>query len=213
MKTLLVSLLLGLAFQGLRVQSQDLEAVHEWGTFTTFSGSNGVPLAWWTPALEGPAALPEFVQPVAMKAGSPYVTRMETPVLYFYAKQPMEATVQVQYHQGILTDIFPLGHPWYAPTANLPATSSTYSWTVDLLPPSSPEISRLPAVGKRGAHYAHARDVPDAWLVSSKAGAAEGHGEKNGIEKFIFYRGAGIVPFPLTSSSNEDGVVIVNTSS
>lgn len=211
MKTLLVSLLLIMAFQDLRAQAQDLEAVHEWGTFTTFSGSDGTPIAWWSQALEGPAALPEFVVPVPRfsKAMSPYITRMETPVLYFYAKRPTEANVQVQYLQGVLTDIFPAGHHLARPS-NLPANSA-YSWTVDLLPPSSPELINLPLVGKRGAHYAHAREVPDAWLVKSKDTGVEASGVKSGTEKFIFYRGAGTDSFPLTTSLGEDGTLTANT--
>lgn len=211
MKTLLVSLLLGLAFQGLRVQSQDLEAVHEWGTFTTFSGSDGTPIGWWSQALEGPAVLPEFVVPIGMKGGSPFVTRMETPVLYFYAKQPTEVKVRVDYRQGLLTEIFPPGRHEMPQQYNAQQPSSAYSWTVDLLPPDSAVGDTIPPVGKRGSHYQQAREVPDAWIVQSKPLTGEAQPAKVAAEKFIFYRGAGAGTFPLQSSLKEDGSLTVNT--
>src|SRR5262245_8334131 len=61
--------------------------VHEWGTFTNFSGSNGIQLDF-RPLLD--SDLPEFVYDRSMQSSSIFSKsfyarqRMETPVTYFY---------------------------------------------------------------------------------------------------------------------------------
>ncbi|HLQ47230.1 MAG TPA: hypothetical protein VK137_20970, partial [Planctomycetaceae bacterium] len=80
--------------------------VHEWGTFTNFSGSDGVQLEF-RPLVDHD--LPEFVVDRAMQAGSsnPWskarirvLQRMETPVTYFYTDREREVSVRVRFPQG-----------------------------------------------------------------------------------------------------------------
>ena len=66
--------------------------VHEWGTFTSIAGKDGVALEWRP--LNGSTDLPGFVHTIqegakglrhpALKADLAATVRMETPVLYFY---------------------------------------------------------------------------------------------------------------------------------
>lgn len=213
MKHWLAILLLSMTSQALRAQSPALDAVHEWGTFTTFSGSDGVPLGWWTPSLEGPAALPEFVHTIGMKTGGAYAMRMETPVLYFYANQPTEVSVRVDYRQGMLTDIFPPGKREIIQPLDPLRPSSAYTWKIDLLPPDSTARNDVPSVRTRGAHYAHAREVPSAWIVRAQPRPGDDPKSKANTEKFIFYRGAGAGTFPLRTWLGEDGSLSVGASS
>src|SRR5215210_124280 len=74
--------------------------VHEWGTFTSIAGRDGVALDWRP--LNGPSDLPKFVhtiqeaneglrhRTVQGKGDITARVRMETPVLYFYSGQEMD---------------------------------------------------------------------------------------------------------------------------
>ena len=66
--------------------------VHEWGTFTSIAGKDGVALEWRP--LNGASDLPKFVYTIqnhddglrhGPKANLTAAVRMETPVLYFYS--------------------------------------------------------------------------------------------------------------------------------
>ena len=72
--------------------------MHEWGTFTSIAGKDGVALEWRP--LNGPTDLPKFVHTI-QKAGDGLrhrqtkldlvaSVRMETPVLYFYSGSEMD---------------------------------------------------------------------------------------------------------------------------
>src|SRR5438552_17577481 len=80
--------------------------VHEWGTFVSMEGSDGL-------ALEGlhhdEEDLPAFVHSRGKDQLRLHATRskMETPVLYFYPSGPQSAHVRVDFPQGILTQWFP----------------------------------------------------------------------------------------------------------
>ena len=90
--------------------------VHEWGTFTSVSGADGVNLSWRP--LSGPPDLPSFVYTALGKGAQDkdlpprfdklhYVApiRMETPVLYFYSARDLEVDVKVGFPQGQVTAI------------------------------------------------------------------------------------------------------------
>ncbi len=81
--------------------------VHEWGTFSTFSGSNGTNLEFQPYDND----LPDFVHGYLQrnsKAGPRGGTiSLETPVLYFYSEKALTASVQVDFPKGILTEWFP----------------------------------------------------------------------------------------------------------
>ena len=206
MKTItIVSLVLGvLAWSVFGRSGGAALDVHEWGTFTVVSGSDGQPIQWYQPE-EALSELPDFVYPrrqatnaslggtpglrktgagVLILNGSPsgFFVRMETPVLYFYPEKPMPVAAQVTMKNGFVTEWF----PHFTPSAiGATPTEHTVTWDGELLAPSDAETAKLiPAVaGTRGAHYAHAREVPDAWQFRAT--------KTNEADKFIFYRGAG----------------------
>jgi hypothetical protein len=69
-------------------------------------------------------------------------------------------------------------------------------WDGELVPPTDAAAqARLPRVeGPEGAHYAHAREVPDAWIFHAQEkgdATARKSTTPQPWEKFIFYRGAG----------------------
>ncbi len=89
--------------------------VHEWGTFTTFSGSDGVFLDFRPLAQE--SDLPPFVLDRASFSSSPIPifakrrirgrVRMETPVTYFYTDRIQDVNVSVDFPEGLLTEFYP----------------------------------------------------------------------------------------------------------
>src|SRR5688572_5239126 len=87
--------------------------VHEWGTFTSFSGSDAVKLEF-RPLVD--VDLPRFVLDRGRQEGIPnpllksnyrVFQRMETPVTYFYSDREREARVKVGFPQGLLTEFYP----------------------------------------------------------------------------------------------------------
>jgi hypothetical protein len=92
--------------------------VHEWGTFSTVVGADGVPLAWRP--LSGPPDLPGFVH-ARREAGQRFagagrlkgrtaaLVRMETPVVYFYADRDLDLPVDVEvtFPGGLVTEWYP----------------------------------------------------------------------------------------------------------
>ena len=91
--------------------SNDKLIVHEWGTFTSFSGSDGVKLEF-RPLVEND--LPRFVgttlpswNDMLSKRSIRAIQRMETPVTYFYTPVERDVSVKVNFPQGLLTEYFP----------------------------------------------------------------------------------------------------------
>jgi len=128
-------------------------------------------LRWYQPA-QDLAELPPFVatNPDAAKSSPvPSLVRMETPVLYFYPPRPMTVRVRACLRSGNLTEWFPSPAP--PPSAGA-AGNPFVTWSGRLVPPGDAAVrARVPQpiAGKPGAHYFHARGVPDAWLFQSDA--------------------------------------------
>ena len=92
--------------------------VHEWGTFTSVQGADGI-LMEWNPLSS--TELPSFVYDLKKRSGDPrrlftglftkdsYRTlqRMETPVLYFYSDRERTVDVTVKFPEGRITEWFP----------------------------------------------------------------------------------------------------------
>lgn len=85
--------------------------VHEWGTFTNFSGSDGVQLEFRPLAQSD---LPNFVidwfEQLGVNFSKSYLwafQRMETPVTYFYTPVERDVQVKVEFPQGLLTEFYP----------------------------------------------------------------------------------------------------------
>src|SRR5262245_51414715 len=80
--------------------------VHEWGTFTSYSGSDGVPVGF-TPNNDD---LPSFVYNTTYSEGKGGRFRygglvsMETPVIYFYTDRAMKVGVKVDFPRGWITE-------------------------------------------------------------------------------------------------------------
>jgi hypothetical protein len=196
--------------------------VHEWGTFTNFSGSDGVQMDF-RPLVDND--LPPFVLDRARQSQVFYPTvfakgmylarqRMETPVTYFYTDTPREVDVQVAFPQGLLTEFFPPVSQM-APAYNGSAedlNSSYLRWSqVRLIP--DPAISldpptrdndavKLPQVAA-GNPYAHARETDSAIVqVTSPLGKF--------YEKFLFYRGLGNFALPVHLTAQGEGKYTVH---
>lgn len=173
--------------------------VHEWGTFTSFSGSDGVRLEY-RPLLD--EDLPPFVLDRFLQSGVPTFTkaqirvrmRMETPVTYFYTDRERDVNVRVAFPEGLLTEFYPpvaRMEPQYKLGEKLPIKDSLLDWgRVHLIPASrlqahvdDPDRKQLlesrmltglipPAEGEN--HYFHARETDSALVQISRSAASQG---------------------------------------
>jgi hypothetical protein len=91
--------------------SADELIVHEWGTFTSFAGSNGVNLEY-RPLVTND--LPYFVNSMMSDYVNPWgkqeivaQQRMETPVIYFYTNEPRDVRVRVDFPKGVMSEWYP----------------------------------------------------------------------------------------------------------
>lgn len=170
--------------------------LHEWGTFTSVAGEDGKPLIW--KPLAGPSDLPSFVY-TTQRLGSGGLraefegkrsmsgnVRMETPVIYFYAQQPMEVSLSVGFTGGAITEWYPFAKEY---------RGSFIDWgTFKLLPGAEVTLPRESAP----SHYYPARAV-DAVPVRV-CGLSDP--KRQEFEKFLFYRGVGTFDLPLTAKVN-----------
>jgi hypothetical protein len=183
--------------------------VHEWGTFTSFAGSDGVNLEF-RPLLT--RDLPNFILTPQFPDGNPFLKeryvarqRMETPVTYFYTDAPRTVNVRVDFPQGKLTE-------WYPPvkhfesgqkSAERSSGGAYLDWgPVRLTPPEEfgdirvrdPKghavLATLPPVAADD-HYGRARET-DSAIVETIDAARGSH-----FEKFLFYRGLGDSELPI----------------
>jgi hypothetical protein len=168
--------------------------VHEWGTFSTFSGSNGKNLKFQPYDND----LPDFVHGYLArnsKAGPRGGTiSLETPVIYFYTDRPVTASVRVDFPKGTLTE-------WYPHAAR---TDKRLIWDgIKLLPG---DTTQLPEEKKPSRYYA-ARET-DAAPVQVKYLEENRHITE--VDKFLFYRGVGDFDMPLGVRATADGKFTVS---
>jgi hypothetical protein len=167
-------------------------SLHEWGTFTSVAGEDGKPIEWRP--LAGPSDLPSFVytstrpglrSPRSRGKGEMRGTvRMETPVLYFYAKEPLEVSLAVSFKNGMVTEWYPWAQQW---------TGARLDWGhFKVLPSEKPSLLREPAP----SHYYPAREV-DASPVRVCGTDLNGK-PTDEWERFLFYRGVGSFALPLS---------------
>ncbi len=199
---------------GLGTFSHALE-VHEWGTFTVLSGSDGFQVPWYAPAGEL-AQLPDFVsKPMTGKAGDAKI-RMETPVIYFYPEKEMEVSVEVAFTEGTVSETFPHSTGGMVATSAPGMFAVNGKWTGTLLPPTDKAaLSEIPTIpdSENPEPYAAAREVPEAWIFKSDLKEIPGlevqpHFPQ--VEKFIFYRGAGDGYIPISTTMEDDEVTVTN---
>ncbi|HEY2384616.1 MAG TPA: hypothetical protein VGK48_25850 [Terriglobia bacterium] len=161
--------------------------VHEWGTFTSVAGEDGVATPWRT--YGGREDLPCFVDSFGgFKSQIPGTVRMETPVLYFYSSQEATADVKVAFPKGTMTD-------WY-PQASTPPNGSIEWRNVRILPRAEQSFPQ----GSGPSHYYLARETDAAPLQVGTQ-----------TEKFLFYRGVGSFPLPISARLTPDGRVQVKS--
>ena len=179
---LVAALASGLAAFGSAVQNSDQTGliVHEWGTFTSVAGEDGVALDWRP--LAATNDLPHFIHDLADAGGFRHdcakcdltgKIRMETPVLYFYTDRQTDVTVRVDFPKGTITE-------WY-PRARTVGPSIDWG-RIAVLPHATAD---LPMEAAPNRYYA-ARET-DAALVR----VCNTNGRPTEFEKFLFYRGVG----------------------
>jgi hypothetical protein len=176
---------------------------HEWGTFTSIAGPNGLAMDWLP--LSGPTDLPPFVehlQNTQFKGGLSGTVRMETPVLYFYSPQETSVSVHVSFNQGLITEWYPHGevpalNPRRDVTLQQKRTEGAITWANIQIQPAAP--ADFPANASAG-HYFAARQTTSAPLsIETPAGTQH--------EKFLFYRGVSAILPPLTAMLAPDSTV------
>ena len=212
----LLLLFVGLGMSAVSGYQQADVTVHEWGTFTTVAGADGVAMQW-TP-LGGASDLPCFVNhfkngdykflldtanPLydyeTARTGLQGKVRMETPVLYFYADRATRLDVGVGFDRGLFTEWYPsavVSQPAaFKYALSQPKFRASMRWSgVDVLPGTSPKLLRE----KAPSHYYAARAVDAAPL---RVGGQD--------EAFLFYRGVGGFDVPITTTLRDDGSVVV----
>ncbi len=224
-----VSALAALALAGLALGARAKDAagdtfrVHEWGTFTSLQGSDGV-------ALEGleheEAHLPPFVYSRSEVRACPLrdvgwkgleceptgvTQKMETPVLYVHSRTPRRLRVRVDFVRGVLSQWYPvsdlLGPPERAADAgplDVAAVERSFlEWEVDVLAPDADAPREVPRVSDADDPWLLARDVRANWLrTTPRVAPREGPVE---AERYLFYRGLGAFELPLRAIAHGAG--------
>jgi hypothetical protein len=178
--------------------------VHEWGTFTTRVDAKGAEIVF--DRAPDRFELPSFVHfenAGRTKFGTPGTVRMETPVLYVHADEPLVLDVDVRFPGSSLTE-------WYPEFALDPALPNVWARPADRLiwkgiraEPLATSGVILPTTVAGGPYFC-ARGVDAAVLtVPTWTGADES-------EKFLFYRGTGSFPTPLFVVAEGDTVEVRN---
>lgn len=190
--------------------------VHEWGTFTCMADGRGV-------ALEGlqheEEALPKFVHDLLRiehtasthtKMPASYVTqKMETPVLYFYADEPLQARVEVTFEQGLISQFYPLPTLVYPELTEARAArvdlrdyeSSRLRWDIDIVPRSAPAPREIPRVADDDP-WAFARQTEACCVRTRQVEQSQAAPE---AEHYLFYRGLGRWQPALRSEAKRGG--------
>jgi hypothetical protein len=200
--------------------ASDQLVIHEWGTFTSLQDEAGHSVAGVNTDDE---PVPEFVHRISDLIPQPTELapvyykgvprshrqvrmRLETPVLYFYPPAgrhaPLQATVEVGFRGGWLTEYFPRadvsapglkeGNFRYAGLS--PTTMGTLEWH-DL---------------SIGGDYPLPQTNAQVWLAPRQVRSATVRAPGGEAEKYLFYRGVGNLPSPLAVSRtiDNDGIII-----
>jgi hypothetical protein len=217
------------------VTSGDGLIVHEWGTFTSFSGSDGVRLEFRPLVDEDlpPFVLDRFLQSGAVdwlsKSQIRVRMRMETPVTYFYTNRERDVNVRVSFPDGLLTEFYPpvaRMEPSYQLFELPNLTHSSLDWgKIHLIPAECLQAhvadsarrrlldSLLPAglipPAEARYHYGHARETDSALVHVHRPRpdmqTAPLAPAGDFFEKFLFYRGVGNFELPLKLTAASDG--------
>jgi len=175
--------------------TQNEVTVHEWGTFTSVAGYSGSSLEWAPLSFSGD--LPCFVHTSdrLFAKYTPGLVRMETPVVYFYARQPMKASVRVDFPQGEMTEWYPTAQ--VSPNSGLKGHGSIEWADLNIQPGATPDFPST----KGASRYYPAR--------ATDAAPVQAGNEK---EKLLFYRGVANFHVPIEPVVNGAGYTIRNNS-
>jgi hypothetical protein len=213
----------GVGFAGDGPAGDDRFVVHEWGTFTSMAGADGV-------ALEGLSReeepLPAFVYSRSKVRACPlrskgwkglevpadHVTqKMETPVIYFHSAKERRVRVRVDFMRGLLSQWYPVSDLLGPPEGSCDAgpldiskvERSFLQWDVDVLARGTDAPSDVPAAAKDDP-WTYARDVDANWIRTLPRKEPERAGPVES-ERFLFYRGLGSFPLALSASVERGG--------
>ncbi|HEV8604736.1 MAG TPA: hypothetical protein VGQ99_05190, partial [Tepidisphaeraceae bacterium] len=198
--------------------------VHEWGTFTSFAGSDGISLEFRPLTTSD---LPGFVYDRAKQANlfnarfsagdrSIYTTkattssrqRMETPVTYFYSDKERVVDVTVGFPKGLLTEFYPpvrMMMPVFVKNQPERLENSVLTWEkVKIIPQANLKSTMTPPAVSGADHYGYARETDSAMLQLDDKLLSKSY-----YEKFLFYRGVGNFDLPVTLESKPDGKFVI----
>lgn len=198
---------------GDEIRRNDGLTVHEWGTFTSVAGIDGMAVDW-RPA-GGPTDLPCFVAlsdpSYSKEIGSRRdnllggregegKVRMETPVLYFYSAREATVNVRVSFPHGLITEYYPTiakvspSNPASA-INDLRSATGTIEWNNVKVMPGAAES--YPLETGQSHYYAARRTGSDPLQVGNQK------------EKFLFYRGIASFQPPIAAQVNANGTIEV----
>jgi hypothetical protein len=160
---------------GFATRSHEGFVAHEWGTFTSVQGGDGVLLDWRP--LET-SRLPKFVydwtkpglnrrvggQMLLQKQVILTLQRMETPVIYFYADNKQTVDVTVDFPQGKITEWYPQASqigPSFVPTPPAVVKLDGYAHKVGVKRSFTfASLLKNPATDQSRARWAHIEILP-----------------------------------------------------
>ncbi len=213
--------------------------VHEWGTDTIVVGSNGMPQRGLHHEEEDlPAFIYDRMGAGALEGSTSVIVKMETPVTYFYSDVSRSAKVSVGFPEGVFTQWYPavdrfepfitapgaiakhfdyddpVLNPYFpflddaCRTKYADITGGLLDWgTVEIL--ARGVDAPVPDAPLADFTWSHARAVDANLLeVSGVPGAASPQ-----HERFLFYRGLGNFPLPLTITASEGPALAVANNS
>lgn len=194
-------------------QPSDL-TVHEWGTFTSVAGEDGSAVDW--DALGCKNDLPGFVNDFGYRGFKWTLTgtvRMETPVLYFYSSRELDAHVKVAFPHGLITEWYPQAEYQVYQRSRIDGSMRRLAANLNGIDTSlrtltggvewrnikiQPDVSPALPIESGVSRYYAARATDAAPLAV---------GDQH--EKFLFYRGVGTFPVPLSVRLTGDGKIAV----
>jgi hypothetical protein len=179
-------------------RTRDGLVVHEWGTFTSINNKDGQAMTWRPLIVE--SDLPSFVHSLdhgqswrglryRTKSSMSVRVRMETPVLYFYSHDEIDATVKVGFPGGQITEWYPQAH----------STTDGIDWgQIKIIHPSARTL--VPTDIKQNHYFAARNTDADVVEVSGE--------QQTEREKFLFYRGVGNFALPIAPAVRGNEVTI-----
>jgi hypothetical protein len=203
--------------------------VHEWGTFTSMQGSDGItleglqheeePLPDFVHAIDGFHAI-DVLAGLSKGIGRPIhgcTVKMETPVTYFYSPHSLLVHARVEFAHGMLTQWYPAvaefgvhGADQEEPIDFSKVERGWLDWQIDVLPPKF-GADATPVLDQ-GAAWLSAR-IPQPNCVRAHVEAAGEQPAHDETEQFLFYRGLGRFDLPIHVRTSPGSLLdIANTS-